>query len=176
MSRRETVLQKVRAAIMAALTLTDDQVIPADDRGPRPGLPYLTVKILAAPRTGEVEFIRGVDGADDPIEWGEAGHIAEVSVQGFGEGAVDWLETLPLRVHRETVIAAAAPVSIRALPGGVQDLSTVLDTGFEPRAVLTLSASYYAMDDPDTLIEAATVGLESPSDPPLEATIDLDAA
>lgn len=44
----ETILQACRAWLKAGAKaggLTDDQVIPADDDGPRPPIPYLTVKL-----------------------------------------------------------------------------------------------------------------------------------
>lgn len=59
----ETVLQGLRAWLKlagAAAGLDDEQVIPADDRGPRSGLPYLTLKLLAA----DVPV-----GEDEPVVW-----------------------------------------------------------------------------------------------------------
>ena len=44
----------------ASTPLSDAQVIPADDKGPRPPLPYLTVKLTAA----DVPV-----GEDEPVQW-----------------------------------------------------------------------------------------------------------
>lgn len=67
----ETLLQAVRAACRQAFGLTHAQVIPADDRGPRPELPYLTVRVgtvaipaHAAPEVLPAPLVRATVGDD----------------------------------------------------------------------------------------------------------------
>ena len=48
MTAADTALQLVRSCLKQAYGLTDSQVIKADVRGPRPALPYLTVRIGSA--------------------------------------------------------------------------------------------------------------------------------
>ena len=48
MTAADTALQLVRSCLKQAYGLTDSQVIKADVRGPRPNLPYLTVRVGSA--------------------------------------------------------------------------------------------------------------------------------
>lgn len=145
---RETILQDVRGALKAALGLSDAQVIVApDNAGPRPPLPYLTVRVLADDRLGEVEDVRV-----QATSFGEATREASVSVQGFGEEARDWLKRFELRLHRDLT----EHCSLRA-SGQVLDLSAWLDTAAEIRSELPLVATYRLTDtEPLTLIELDT--------------------
>lgn len=131
----------VRGWLMAAVSpaLTNDQVIPADDKGPRPALPYMTVKLTALhQRMGEDE--RGVEVVDE----GEPGERVDLTVtgarrgvlqvRGFGEAPGDWLAAAELALSDPQVLLTlgAAGVSVRSL-GGLIDLAALLDTKIEAR-------------------------------------------
>lgn len=177
MSVREDLLQAARGAIKAALTLTDAQVIPADDKGPRPPLPYLTVKITTAGGSSgyHPEDIPGCDGVTgDPTTKGRASYVATASVQGFGATAAGWLDELPLRLRRPAVLDTLATVAVRPL-GGVVDVSALLDTEIEHRYALDLEVAYAVEDDPVSLTEALTVETEytGESDTPGDLTVTI---
>jgi len=146
---RETVLQSCRGWLKGSLALTDDQVIPADDKGPRPSIPYLTVKLIAhgLPR-GVDEEIRGVDGGGAPTVKIIGQRVSTLSVQGFGGASAEWLELAALRLRRPDVIALCDTLAITVeAEGGIDDVSAMIDTEIEPRYACTFEVSYAHADD-----------------------------
>jgi len=61
MSVQEAIMQAVRAVFIAVTGATSAKVIPADDKGQRPGKPYVTIKVLAA-NAGDFGPAERVDG------------------------------------------------------------------------------------------------------------------
>jgi hypothetical protein len=134
-------LRAVRGWLKAAVSpaLADVRVIPADDKGQRPALPYMTVKLTTLhQRMGEDE--RGVEVVDE----GEPGERVDLTVtgarrgvlqvRGFGEALGDWLAAAELALSDPQVLLelGAAGVSVRAL-GGLIDLAQLIDTKIEAR-------------------------------------------
>lgn len=134
-------LRAVRGWLKAAVqpALADAQIIPADDKGPRPALPYLTVKLTTQhQRMGEDE--RGVE----VLDAGEPGERVELTVtgarravlqvRGFGEAPGDWLAAAELALSDPQVVMelGALGVGVRSL-GGIIDVSALLDTKIEAR-------------------------------------------
>jgi hypothetical protein len=79
---REHILQTAREWIKSAAGLTDDQVIPADDKGPRPELPYVTVKVTAHDiQIGEDEDLHAI-GTTVTVGAAAVAHDYELTVNG----------------------------------------------------------------------------------------------
>lgn len=82
----EQVLQSCRDWLKAAATsagLTDAQVIPADDDGPRPPLPFLTVKLTASDiEVGEDEPVVALADVLTVTDAGAPGTVYTVTVNG----------------------------------------------------------------------------------------------
>ena len=143
----EDILQAVRRWLKAAAAsspLTDDQVIPANDDGPRPDLPYIAVNVTAPGIVyGVDEQIRDLDGSGDPQVWMRGIRTATMSVHGYGVEAGDWLADAVLNFDLPSIAAQLDTDGIAVRPiGGVDDVTDLLDTGFEPRYLLEVAVDY----------------------------------
>jgi len=189
MSTHEDIIQALRSFAKAyainGTALTNSQVIPADDKGPRPATPYLTVKVMVhdIPIGQDVVF-SDLSGRGDP-QWKQTGQRSgTVSMQGFGAGSDDWLGNLMMSylLPGAVDILDAAEIDLHPMPGGVTDLSTLLDTAIEERYLLEWDVTYELTTD-DTYAETG-VELEhvimttiqdegDPSERTVVTTIDL---
>lgn len=180
MAVREDILQGVRSWLMLAATLTDDQVIVANDGGPRPELPYLTVLVLVADiQVGEDEVIRGLSGATPTVKV-RGTRRATVSVQAFGAAAEEWLVLARLGLRLPTVQADLLSSGLSIEPQGApRDISRVLDTGIESRFTWDLDVLYGVESDTETETAAGTVAMTtifedvSPDPDPLTVTTTI---
>lgn len=166
----EAILQGTRTLLKTLLSLSDDQVVPAREEGPRPDLPYLTVLVIAPDvPVGSSERRHAIDVDDFPTEqiWGQ--RQATVQIDGFGDGALDWLEDFEQELERESSgdLMETVGLSLVSL-GGVQNLTRVLDTDWEPRFLREYEAHYERLTDPATQVECQEVFVE--------ATFDEDGA
>jgi hypothetical protein len=181
MSDRETILQAVRGALKAStLALTDAQVIPTGDPGPRPPIPYLTAKVAR-----HNEPVAGAGGAWHTYSpTGERTRrqnvTASIDLVGFGRGALDWLEGLDdLMLNDEAARAVldAAGVGYRQATALV-DVSTALDTHIEYRATRSLTVDYQhtgiTRDQLDLLVLSLVSTLRSDSSPDITITATVD--
>jgi len=163
MSSVEAIRQGIRVWLKTALGLTDDQIIIADDKGTRPPLPYLTVKVTSPGlQVGTHEILNGIDGGSGaPTVSARHEKRATVSLQAFGEGAFAWLEDaldgLPLPTALDTLDAAG--LSVQPI-SDIRDVARFLDTDTEPRYAVDLAVDYRVETDPVSLVEAVLVGVD----------------
>lgn len=180
----------VRAWLKAAVSpaLTDDQVIPADDKGTRPPLPYMTVKLTTLhQRQGEDEVGVEVVDAGEPGERVDltvtGARRAVLQVRGFGEEPGDWLAAAELALSDPQVLMglAALNVGVRSL-GGLIDLAQLIDTKIEARWSQDFELTYQLRSRREALV-VAELGVEglfyeqTPDDPtalPLNITIPTE--
>ncbi len=162
MTVKSTILQGVREWLMATASsaaLTDYQVIPADDKGPRPALPYLTVRVGPIARVGEEEAVhdKNVDG--DPVVTQKGLRRSIVSVNGYGEGAEEWLA--------QAVLCLGAKAATDQLDYGAgivvvasfdpTDLSALVDTEIEARVQQDFEVFFMLESDDEEFVECETV-------------------
>lgn len=136
---RDAVRAAARTWVMAAVPDLTDAVYP-EQAAPRPGTPYATVKITGVQAEGqEHRYGWGADpGAPDYVPRLMAGdRTATLSVQFFGAGALDYARTAAQALGKRSVqdALAAAGVGVQGVPD-VQDLTALLDTSFEERALI----------------------------------------
>lgn len=180
----------VRGWLMAAVSpaLTNDQVIPADDKGTRPDLPYMTIKLTALhQRVGEDEQSVEVVDEGEPGERVEltvtGARRAVLQVRGFGEEPGDWLATAELALSDPQVLMglAALNVGVRSL-GGLIDLAQLIDTKIEARWSQDFEITYQLRSRREALV-VAELGVEglfyeqTPDDPtalPITLTIPTE--
>lgn len=175
------VLQGVREWLKTAATLTNAQVIVADDIGPRPPLPYLTVKITTIDiGVGEDEDVAALDGDGNPTLTARGCRLASVSVQAFGgTTALGWLAAARLALRLPAMQAQLNGDGIVIVPTGApRDLSRLIDTAIEARAVWDLQVRYGVTSAAEEQVAAETVQLtttfENDADPlTAVTTIDL---
>jgi len=143
MSIHEDILQAVRSWLKTALTLTDAKVIVAEDDGPRPAMPYLTVKVLAHDiPEGWDEVIRTISG-DNPVNAVRGQRSFTVSVQGFGAGAEEYLQDAVLSLQLDSTQDSLTDAKISLFPlGGATPDAAVRDTSFEPRFIREFEGHY----------------------------------
>lgn len=159
MSARAGIAAAVRAWHKLAATLTDAQVILADAKGPRPPLPYLTVKVtVAGVHTGRAEILDDLDEDDAPTVAVRQSYRGTVSVQGFGAGAETWLEQAAIALDLPAVRALvdAAGATFEPLGDG-RDLSGLIDTEIEPRYLREYTVTYALASDPVSLVPSTQV-------------------
>lgn len=159
MAVREDILQGVRTWLKSSESLTDAQVIPADDDGPRPPLPYVTVKVLMADEEiGEDELIEGLDGDSLPEVKVRGERRATVSVQGFGTAAQEWLSSALLKRRLPSIQNVLIGVGLTLNPlSSLRDISRLLDTAIEARVALDLDVTYRLESDTESETEALSV-------------------
>lgn len=164
---RETVLQAARDLCQALATgtaLTDSQVIPADDDGTRPALPYLTCKVTTIVQQGTTERRDKWATGTSLARHHHGGFLASVSIQGYGAGSDEWMERIRLHLDdfAAETIETSAGVSF-AWCTDVTDLSALLDTSIEPRFSMDLFVSF-ENDSTETVPTAATVTVTTTGD------------
>lgn len=184
------IFRAVRGWLKAATlpALTDAQVIPSDDKGPRPALPYLSVKLTTLhQRLGEDE--RGVEvlGADTPQEQVRltvtGARRGVLQLRGFGDAPGEWLAAAELALSDPQILMGLSElgVSVRSL-GGLIDVSALLDTKIEARWSQDFEVTYQLRSSrvaiPVAEAEAqATLYPHAPDDPgalTLTTTLDLE--
>ena len=126
---------------------TQLQVIFANQNGPRPKLPYITLRVGTAPRQGLLEGELSEDGVQT-----YAGHRdATVELQCFGDGGFDALDGLSQRLKGPGMLAAALEANLAVYAtDAVQSVPVLRDGGkYEPRAVMDIGIRYTKEHDED---------------------------
>jgi len=180
-SDRNEILQAFRTWLKAwssATPLTDDQVIPADDNGPRPALPYLTVKvILWGTQRGTPEVTLTWDDPNLNAQT-RTQRTGTVNVQGFGPTAHEWLETAKDTLFLPDVVVLFGTAGLSVWEEeGIQDLSRAIDTGIEQRYSQDFRIAYGKVSGDYPAVPALIVRVEQtdPSaEPELDRTYDIE--
>lgn len=180
MTIRGDILQAVRGWLKNAASLTDNQVIPADDTGTKRVASFLLVKVTTADiQVGEDETRYGLDDDDVPTVTVHGTRRGTVSIQGFGATSEEWLATARLALRLPTVQAVLNAAGLTIVPmGAPRDISAMLDTGIAARFAWDLEVLYGVSSAAEQETEAAIATLTSvmdgnPSDMTTVTTIDL---
>lgn len=160
MTIKETLLQGVRtwlrrAAVDDDTDLLHAQVIVADQKAPRPPIPYLMVRLLTpGQKVGHDERVYGVTGGGAPTMELAGLRRATVSVQGYGEATADWLEEAVIGLGRDSVMTLnrTSGISVEDL-GDTANISLLVDTGIEPRFARDFAVLYAVRGGKETLVE-----------------------
>lgn len=155
-----SLLNAVRTWLKAALSLTDDQVIPEDEPGPRPGLPYLSVKLLVQDNALGPDSTFATDA--DPPQWHVEGAREDtVSVHGWGRGSDDLLRNAVIRLQWPSVQEAMETVGANVIPiGSIQNASAYLDTDVEHHFVRDVWLRYRVTSDAEEVVEATSAQVD----------------
>lgn len=153
----------VAAGASGGISSPDAKVIVADQGGPRPPLPYLTVKAIVydVPVGRDQEFRND---AATP-EWRAHGQRAgTLSVNAYGVGAEAWLERATQFLRAPAIKAQLSAVlsgtGINLEPiGGIRNLSGLVDDEIEPRFQRDFAVAYQLESDTEALIELETVDI-----------------
>ena len=164
MTVREDLIQAVREVVQAATSITDAQIIPADDDGPRPALPYLTVSVASPGRVVSRETLSSTSGGAPTYQ--QRVHVeGTCTITAYGRGGEEWLDTLALRMGREDVLAKCEAQGITLDPTGASAYSSIpRDTGREEVTAAEYAVLYQLTDTAEVLTELGVV----------EAAISLD--
>lgn len=119
---------------------TDLPIIRANSDGPRPPLPYITLRVSNSPRMGLLE----ADLSDDGMQTYAAHRDATVELQCFGVGGFDALDDLSQRLKGPGMLAAALAANFAVYAAdAVQNVPVLRDGGkYEPRAVMDIGIRY----------------------------------
>jgi len=157
---RKDIIQAGRTWAKQVLSLTDDDVIPAYDDGPRPDLPYLMIN--AGPQAvpiGKADKVYDTD-SGTPREAVEQAYATTLSVNGYGAETSDWLADMHLSLQQTAVRRLLRDEKIGVTEeSGTRDLSALLDTEYEFRFQRDFEARYVLRLDPANLVEAKTLEL-----------------
>lgn len=132
----------IRALLVKA---TQVPVVFANQNGPRPALPYITLRVDAAPRAPLLEAGLSEDG----VQTYAAHRDATVELQCFGPGSFDALDDLGQRLKGPAMVAAAfaANLAVYAVDA-VQNVPVLRDgTTYEPRALMDIGIRYVKQHD-----------------------------
>lgn len=184
MTIREDLLTAARNLLVAVTSATDDKVINAGAKGPKPALPYIAVRIssIGGDRYGPAERVDGLNGATPQATMRQR-REAVVAYQGYGTGSYGWLDEMQALLDSPASLAAQDTEGIAAiLQTAVSDLSLLLDTEEETRCLLELRLRHQytsaSADQVELLRTEVTADLERyPGDPDtLSADFALDAS
>ncbi len=112
----------------------------SNGNGPRPKLPYITLRLDTAPRGTLLEVGLSNEGAQTYY----AQRDGTVELQCFGDSSFDALDDLSHRLKGPSMLAAAyaANLAVYAVDA-VQNVPVLRDGGkYEPRAVLDIGVRY----------------------------------
>lgn len=166
MTIRDDLLTAGRNLLVTVTAATDDKVINAGAKGPRPALPYVTARLttVGGGTHGPAERVDGLNGSTPTARMQER-REAVLSLQGYGSGSYAWLDTLQAELDSPTSLAAQAISNVAALlQSPVRDLSALLDTGEETRCSLEVRLRYRydgaSVDQVELLTSTTTLELE----------------
>lgn len=158
---REQLIQAVRAIVIATTGLAAAQVIPAQDKGPRPTGLYATVRVQSMSR-GFGHDARTYSDVED-----DAGDIvvdivgqrsATVVIAAYGDGAADALDLVQraqrLLAVREDILDDLG-IALTEI-GSVVDVSALRGDVIEQQANLTLTVRY-AVEYTDAVAPVETI-------------------
>jgi hypothetical protein len=126
----------IRAAILAWLeTELGITIIYADKAAPRPATPYASIKLVSLRRIG---FDHAGDLSDVGIQDFDGDRVLSVSVQVFGNDSSDPIDLARSALNGLSKQSIFLPLAVAGLAplrqGGVNDLTALADTEWEPRA------------------------------------------
>lgn len=141
----DQILIAVRAWLKEATDLDGDQIVPADDSGTRPDLPYITVQIVSSdiPASWD-EKIWSVNEVTGDLDQNIIGRRrGSVQLDGYGRGAYAQLSQagLSLRLTPIRRLLRDRKLSVRK-EGGIQDISQLVDDEIEKRFQRDFAISY----------------------------------
>ncbi len=188
MSVHGTILQAAREWFKVANGgLTDAQVIKANPKGPRPPLPYLSIKVSGYDEAESFDETRTADDGAGGITWSVRGsRSGTIDVQGYAANGDDtpaeWIADAMLRRARPDVSTVIDTAGLTVIDEGQTiDIARALDTETEWRFLRTVSVRYAVTDSAvDTRPELGTtetvITLERYENhpDPLTATLDID--
>ncbi len=125
-------------------TLDTDQVIPANDEGGRPGLPYATLFFEDHGRVSHHdEVVHSLDESDDPQYEIRGDRSGLVQIHVYGDVSI-WLENLTWSLKREDaqILNHAAGVTVLAPLSGIRSLPRQINANREPHYVLVFPYTY----------------------------------
>lgn len=159
----ETTIQAARTWIKLAAGLTDGQVIPVDDQGGRPPVPYLTVAAFADAPVAQAEQFDDLDDDGDPRRTTSRSERVTISIQSYGPTAGEWVRTADLGLYRADVQAALLAAGVTVIPGGAgRPLTLDLGAGREVRQAFDFEARYTLTEtNAESLTAAEVVALET---------------
>lgn len=164
MAIRDDIEQGVRVWFKTAIAgLTDAQVIPSDDKGPRPPLPYLTVKVTTHDTPEGVDEGRYIDNGPGDADWRAKGERrATVDVQAHDAAgtstAAGWLEDAAIRLIRPDVQAVLNTAGLTVINQGTPlDVSSLLDTQIERRTLRAFDLRYTLRDSASAVLPEAVI-------------------
>ena len=153
----DQILIAVRAWLKEATDLPADQIVPADDSGTRPDLPYITVQIVSSDiPAGWDERVWSVNDITGDLDQNIIGRRrGSVQIDGYGRGAYDQLSQagLSLRLTPIRRLLRNRKLSVRK-EGGIQDVSQLVDDEIEKRFTRDFAISY-AVTYADAIEDAA---------------------
>lgn len=136
MNNDDQILTAVRTWLNAVTGLDKVQIIPADDKGTRPALPYLSMRVMASDiHDGFDEPRPSINGTSGDIDERPIGRRrGTLEINGYGRGAKELIEVagLSLAETRTQQLLSSEKIYIRP-NGGINDISSLVDNEIEKR-------------------------------------------
>lgn len=184
MTVRDDLLEAVGNLLIGLTDAVDAKVIAAGEKGPRPSLPYVTLRVtsVGGGQFGLAQRLDGLNGSTPQATMQER-REAVVSLQGYGADAYGWLDRLQVLLDSPGSLTLQAVDGIAALlQSPVADISQLLDTSEETRSSLELRLRYQyrspAQDQVELLRTEVTLTAERYTGDPdtLSADFALDGS
>lgn len=177
----ESLLQDVRAWVMLATSLPSEKVIPADDEGTRPALPYVTVNLTTYDiAVGSDETLYEVDDDDELRARAMGDRRTTVALNAYGRQGADLLALCGLSLSQPVVVRLLDEKKIGLQPlTGTQDISQLVDAVREKRFTRDFELTYgleLAQDEPEDALDTFGLSAELDADPdftdPITVTVE----
>lgn len=141
---RAQIVAAVRAWLRTLLTLTGDQVIPAQGPGSRPAAAHIAIRIASETSVSTSGTYTTALGATtySPSDLREV----TVELDAYGASAEDWLSSAAVAwgtAHSSLSALRTSGLGCGAV-GQMRDLTTEIDGTWEPRRLLSLTAYHRA--------------------------------
>lgn len=164
----EELIQGVRQWIYKATGLDRKRIIPADDPGERPKLPYIMVDLIQFDdQVGQDELEGGCDTLGRPTVVARGYRRATVTLQGYGVGSAQLITKAALRLNNPSILELMQTNNFSARPiNPATDISELASNEIEKRFAKDFELQYLLRDtDPEVLVEPTTFTFDMTYEP-----------
>ena len=159
----EPIIQALREWLFQTTKLDRLQIIPADEDGVRPELPYLTIDIVHLDDPGGTdELLGGTDTKGRPIAYGRGFRQGQITVNGYGPSSADLIMQASVQLTHPRILRLMCDRGFSLRPiSPLLDLSELVSTKIEKRFAKDFSLQYLLVDeDPEVLVEMMQLEVE----------------
>jgi len=158
MSMHNDLLQSIRAWVQLATGYDAEHVIPSNDFGTRPTIPYITISVTVYNlQQGQDEPLRYQD-SGDTVQIIEGDREATISIQGYGRDSAEAIEAIADTYQTDAINDLLSSEGIVVIdPGAPRYVPVMLDLAYEQRFIIEPRVAYRTATAPVTMIPVEVI-------------------